>query len=151
MAPFRFPRRKKSKASQDTLSVPSEKSAPYEPYFGEVRPSKKGAKSSRTKESLTLRENGEQVLLKFIKNRLGTQAEGLALRLMNKNPIKGGGGFSYQIHQSTEGMYFMRLVWVFFHPEQQENGASPHKEKRVSRLLLTGNDSILFSSTDPNN
>lgn len=45
---------------------------------------------------------GEAVLLKFIRRTLGNKAQGLAVRLMNKNPITSNAEFRYVIHQGTE-------------------------------------------------
>lgn len=101
---FRFRRRRKSSISGSSHAPPSSNnSVPYEPYFGDVRGKEKSAKGARTDERVSPVEKGEQVLLHFIKNRLGMKAEGLVIRLLNKNPIKDGSSFTYQINQSTEG------------------------------------------------
>lgn len=49
-----------------------------------------------------LRRPGEQALMKFIRSTLGNNAEQLAVRLMNKNPLTSSLRFSYAIHQGTE-------------------------------------------------
>lgn len=111
MSPFTFRRRKKSTVSDELSNKPNQSGA-YEPYFGEKQ-QKSDRKGSKTNEKPSIRENGEQVLLSFIKNRLGNQAEGLAIRLMNKNPIKDGAAFSYQINQSTEGNFSTHELSIF--------------------------------------
>lgn len=45
---------------------------------------------------------GEEVLLKFIRSTLGTRAEGLTVRLMNKTPITTTTSFQYRLHQGSE-------------------------------------------------
>lgn len=45
---------------------------------------------------------GEEVLLRFLRNALGPKAQNLAVRLMNKTPITSSASFSYVIHQATE-------------------------------------------------
>ena len=75
----------------------------HDSYFGEeVEPtsSELRRRPSFNKET---RLSGEQILLRFIKAKLGPQAGNLALRLMNKNPLQEGARFSYVINQSTEG------------------------------------------------
>lgn len=106
MAPFFRRRKRPSKATTADDAPPSDASVPYEPYFGETRSPKKAG--SRTLERPSTRENGEKLLLDFIKNRLGNRAGDLAQRLLNKNPIKEGSSFSYIVNQSTESMYTYR-------------------------------------------
>lgn len=111
MAPFLFKRRNKSISSSDRRepSVPS--SPAHEPYFGET--SSRGSHAVKPIAPTNIKESGELLLLRFIKKRLGTQAEGLAIRLMNKTPIKDGSSFTYQINQSTEGKLFQTTFQWF--------------------------------------
>lgn len=105
-------RRKRSKLRTSAENPsPEERETPYEPFFGENTSVRRGKKGNYT-ESPNIRDNGEKILLKFIKNRLGIQAEGLAIRLMNKNPIKDGMSFSYNINQSTEGKSRISKLFV---------------------------------------
>lgn len=58
---------------------------------------------TRQQEDPGLRElPGEEALLKFIRSTFGPNAENLAVRLMNKTPIKATESFVYEIHQGTE-------------------------------------------------
>lgn len=45
---------------------------------------------------------GEEVLLKFLKGTLGPRGQTLAVRLMNKTPIKSISSFTYSVYQGTE-------------------------------------------------
>lgn len=46
--------------------------------------------------------SGEEILLKFIRSALGTNAENYTIRLLNKTPITSTESFSYEVHQGTE-------------------------------------------------
>lgn len=74
------------------------------PFFGDPRDDKPTWENkSKTKKAKNARDKGEQILLTFIRTRLGDRAENLAVRLMNKTPLKDGSEFTYTINQSTEG------------------------------------------------
>eukprot|EP00178_Gracilaria_changii_P024950 TRINITY_DN757_c0_g1_i1.p1 TRINITY_DN757_c0_g1~~TRINITY_DN757_c0_g1_i1.p1 ORF type:complete len:531 (-),score=78.98 TRINITY_DN757_c0_g1_i1:4303-5895(-) len=54
------------------------------------------------KEDRRPREDGEQVLVKFLRSTLGPKAQGIAVRLVNKTPLPSQSAFSYVITQGSE-------------------------------------------------
>lgn len=105
MAPLFFRKRIESKPEHGGLQAPPpDHYMPHEPYFGQAPPDERAANSSRAVAHPSFRENGEQVLINFLKKRLGLHADGFLLRLVNKTPVMDGGSYSYQLNQSTEGM-----------------------------------------------
>lgn len=96
---FRRFRRKQSSEKGRRGKSEEENTAPY---FGDPNIAKPEFENKQ-KKSKYAREQGEQILLTFIRTRLGNRAENLAVRLMNKTPLKDGSEFIYSINQSTEG------------------------------------------------
>lgn len=104
----KFRRKQSSERSRRSGGAASENVAPF---FGDPRFDKTPVENKPKKKAKNAREHGEQVLLAFIRQRLGQRAEHLAVRLMNKTPLKDGSEFIYTINQSTEG----KLCIVLYH------------------------------------
>ncbi len=101
-----FFRRFKKKLSSER-SRRSEVEENVAPFFGDPRFEKPVWENKPKRKAKNAKEQGEQVLLTFIRAKLGNRAEHLAIRLMNKSPLKEGKEFTYSINQSTEGNYFL--------------------------------------------
>eukprot|EP00737_Agarophyton_chilense_P004526 gb/GEZJ01005768.1/.p1 GENE.gb/GEZJ01005768.1/~~gb/GEZJ01005768.1/.p1 ORF type:complete len:564 (-),score=71.13 gb/GEZJ01005768.1/:447-2018(-) len=54
------------------------------------------------KEDHSPRQDGEQVLIKFLRSTLGPKAQGIAVRLANKSPLTSPSTFHYLISQGSE-------------------------------------------------
>lgn len=73
------------------------------PYFGDTFTAPPHENKGTKKKYKHKKEEGEQILLNFIRTRLGHRAENLAVILMNKTPLKAGSEFTYALNQFTEG------------------------------------------------
>ena len=99
-----FFKRFKKKLSSER-SRKSDREENIAPFFGDPRFEKPVWENKPKRKAKNAKEHGEQVLLTFIRAKLGNRAENLAIRLMNKTPLKDGKEFTYTINQSTEGKF----------------------------------------------